>query len=344
MSGYEALLEKSFQEEEIKNDTFASVGACLESLTAFVNEDVDFSVTISLNEAEDEAIDNKKGKISAAIKNGLNKLIAKLKEFINKIGDAVKRFVTKAKIAVANCGNDVMKKILGGNEKAVIGSDIKVKTVEFNGKKGAEIVNTIFNSALMADAKLHNALKNNGNDTKEDFIFDNDDTDDIEHILDTITADVAGSDIAKDVEIAKADKVPVKDAYNDYVAIFFDPVKKNLNDIEKSCKDSQKAANSLIKYCNKTLGKGDAITTELTNKLTKYSNLTMKLSTQILNYSMSIVTLGTKNSAKIALAAINDKGEKVAKAVGNTKAGAAANKAMLKAEEKKSEKKAAKEE
>ena len=52
MSGYAALLENYLEEEKYANDTFAGIASCLESLTDFVNEDVNFDMTISLTEAE----------------------------------------------------------------------------------------------------------------------------------------------------------------------------------------------------------------------------------------------------------------------------------------------------
>ena len=40
MSGYATLLENYLEEEKYANDTFAGISSCLESLTDFVNEDV----------------------------------------------------------------------------------------------------------------------------------------------------------------------------------------------------------------------------------------------------------------------------------------------------------------
>ena len=130
---YAAMLENYLEEEKYANDTFAGISSCLESLTSFVNEDVNFEMTISLTEAESGDIKEKDKKVSAAIKNGISKLISKLEAFIGKIGEAVKRFVAKAKVTIAQSGNEALKKMISNN-KYNIGKDIKVKIISFTGK------------------------------------------------------------------------------------------------------------------------------------------------------------------------------------------------------------------
>ena len=85
MSGYAALLENYLEEEKYANDTVSNISSCLESLTDFVNEEVNFEMTISLTEAEGGEIKEKAKKVSAAIKNGIAKLIKKLEEFKDKV-------------------------------------------------------------------------------------------------------------------------------------------------------------------------------------------------------------------------------------------------------------------
>ena len=109
----------------------------------FVNEDVNFEMTISLTEAENGDIKEKNKKISTAIKNGIDKLIKKLEEFSAKISEATKRFIAKAKVTIAQKGNEALKKMISNN-KYVIGKDIKVRAVKVDGVKGAKVAEGIY--------------------------------------------------------------------------------------------------------------------------------------------------------------------------------------------------------
>lgn len=340
MSSYAALLENYLEEEKYANDTFSSISSCLESLTSFVNEEVNFEMTISLTEAED-GIKEKDKKVSSAIKKGISTLIQKLEAFISKISEAVKRFIAKAKITISQCGNEALKKMISNN-KFVIGKDIKVKTISFNGKNGSKLVDFIYTEALKAAGDIYVSAQKAAQDIADGATSIS--TPRNKDILDALCVDIAGSEVSKVEEIKAADKKAVKDVYNEYVGCYLDSVKTHLSAVESTCKDAQAKCKEIIKALKK-VENGEKVNADAIAAVSGMSGDAMKISTYIVNYSMSILTLATKNGAKLALAAVDATGKaaatavkgkasEVGKAVSNSKAGAAANKAMLGAEEK----------
>lgn len=347
MSGYDALLENHFAEEKYENDTFFNISSYLESLTAFVNEDVNFEATISLNEAEDGAVKDKSATFGKAVKAGIRKLIEKIGSFIAKIKEAVHRYVTKAKIVIAQGGNKAIKKIIANNDYK-IGKDIKLKTISFTGKEGASLTDYIYKEALASAGKIYTSAANAAQDLadgKKEFTVVRD-----TQILDTLNVDIAASNVAKDTTISAADNITVKSIYPKYVGDYLDCVKQNLPAVESTIKDAQNKCNQIIKFLKKAENGGQNANSAAITQVSAIVGDLMRISTYIVNYSMSILTLATKNSAKLALAAVDATGKHVAtvvkgtkdkagKSFANSEAGAKANAAMLKAEEKVSSKK-----
>ena len=307
MSSYAALLENYLEEEKYANDTFAGISSCLESLTDFVNEDVNFDMTISLTEAETGDIKEKDKKVSAAIKNGITKLIGKLEAFIGKIGEAVKRFIAKAKVTIAQKGNEALKKMISNNGY-VIGKDIKVRALKVNGVKGDKVALGIYqavtdaNNAISKEiVSIQNAIANGDtvtvNRNKE--------------VIDTLSTSFEKSDATTLELISSAKKLSVKDAYQEYVGQYLDVVSNNISKIDGQAKESQKYCKEIIKALKK-VENGSEINSESIAAVNGISSDLMKLATGALNYSMSLLTLATKNGARIALAAVDATGKAAA--------------------------------
>ena len=310
MSGYAALLENYLEEEKYANDTFAGIASCLESLTDFVNEDVNFDMTISLTEAESGDIKEKDKKVSVAIKNGITKLISKLEAFIGKIGEAVKRFIAKAKVTIAQKGNEALKKMISNNGY-VIGKDIKVRAVKVNGVKGAKVAEGIYKAVKDANiaiskeiVSIQNAIANGDtvsvNRNKE--------------VIDTLSTSFEKSDATSLELISSASKQTVSKAYQEYVGQYLDVVSNNISKIDGQAKESQKYCKEIIKVLKKAEN-GSKINSESIAAVNDISSDLMKLATGALNYSMGLLTLATKNGAKIALAAVDATGKAAAGAV-----------------------------
>ena len=327
MSGYATLLENYLEEEKYANDTFAGISSCLESLTDFVNEDVNFDMTISLTEAETGDIKEKDKKVSAAIKNGIGKLISKLEAFIGKIGEAVKRFIAKAKVTIAQCGNEALRKMISNNEY-IIGKDIKVRALKVNGSKGDDVAKAIYqavtdaNNAISKEiVSIQNAIANGNtvsvNRNKE--------------VIDTLSTSFEKSDATTLELISSAAKWTVKKAYQEYVGQYLDVVSNNISKIDGQAKESQKYCKEIIKVLKKAEN-GSEINSESITAINGISSDLMRLATGALNYSMSLLTLATKNGAKIALAAVDATGKAAAGAV-KAKAGEIKDNAKAKGQE-----------
>ena len=341
MSGYAALLENYLEEEKYANDTFAGISSCLESLTDFVNEDVNFDMTISLTEAETGDIKEKDKKVSAAIKNGISKLIGKLEAFIGKIGEAVKRFIAKAKVTIAQKGNEALRKMISNNGY-VIGKDIKVRAIKVNGVKGAKVAEGIYKAVTDANNAISKeiiSIQNAISDGSTVSVNRN------KEVIDTLSTSFEKSDATTLELISSAAKWTVKKAYQEYVGQYLDVVSNNIGKIDGQAKESQKYCKEIIKVLKKAEN-GSEINSESIAAINGISSDLMRLTTGALNYSMSLLTLATKNGAKIALAAVDETGKAAAGAVkakaGEIKAkgqevagkvGVAANKASLKAKE-----------
>lgn len=309
---YAAMLENYLEEEKYANDTFAGISSCLESLTSFVNEDVNFEMTISLTEAESGDIKEKDKKVSAAIKNGINKLISKLEAFIEKIGEAVKRFIAKAKVTIAQKGNETLKKMLSKNGY-VIGKDVKVRAVKVNGVKGAKVAEGIYKAVTDANNAISKeiiSIQNAMSDGKAVSVNRN------KEVIDTLSTSLEKSDATTLELISAVKKWSVKDAYQEYVGQYLDVVSNNISKIDGQAKESQKYCKEIIKALKKAEN-GSDINSESIVAVNGISSDLMRLATGALNYSMSLLTLATKNGAKIALAAVDATGKAAAVATKN---------------------------
>ena len=138
--------------------------------------------------------------------------------------------------------------------------------------------------------------------------------------------------------ISSAAKQTVKKAYQDYVGQYLDVVSNNIKNIEGQAKESQKYCKEIIKALKK-VENGSEINSESIAAVNGISSDLMKLATGALNYSMSLLTLATKNGAKIALAAVDATGKAAAVATKNAantakeKAGEIKDNAKAKAQE-----------
>lgn len=297
MSSYAELLEESKQEEMLANETFSSLASYLESVTDFVNEDVDFNVTISLEEAVSGEIKDKAAKIGASIKKTIDSLIARLEAFKEKIADALKRFVAKAKATIAQKGNDAMKNILQKND-AKIGKEIKlqhIRTADVTGlyKKLNIAADNCLAAAQSLDGKVIVSAATKGT-------------------IKAFSADISA--IAKE-ETKNGDAV--KAIYSTYVGSLLDWVEKAIPTLTNKTDEAQKAATAGIKELKKV--KDDDgnknVDSQAIARLSDAYSCAMKISTYAFNFMFGLLTIATKNSAKIALAAVDAEGKSIAKAV-----------------------------
>ncbi len=336
MSSYATLLDECAQEEMYANETFSSLGSYLESVTNFVNEDVNFEVTISLDEAVSGDIKDKAGKIGASVKKAIDSLIAKLQEFITKIGEAVKRFVSKAKVTITQKGNVAMKKLLN-DSTAKLKKEVKLKEISYNGKSAKSCVDDIFNKAAKAASTVYGNI-----DKIADKLETFEDPSDVTRVtaeIEALSEDITKSSVVKEATVPAASTVSA--AYKLYVDQYFVSIEGNLSGVQEICKKAQDHAKALIKSLNKAksadgkmTAEGSALKTMDVKAITvakDHASDAMKISTYTVNFAATVLTMATKNSAKIALAAggnavkeapdkAKDAGKKAANAVKNAPA------------------------
>lgn len=311
MSGYAALLENYLEEDRYANETFSSISESLDSLTAFVNEGVNFEMTISLTEAEDGIADKEK-KVSATIKKGIENLIKKLEAFATKIAEATKKFIAKAKVTIAQCGNEALKKMIGSN-KYVIGKDIKVRVMKVDSVEGDKVAASVYKAIDEANNKISKQIMevNHAITAGEAVEVTRDNG-----IIETLATKVENSDASTTRMLSSADKMTVKKAYQEYVGCYLDVVKSNLSNIEGQAKESQKYCKDIVSALKKT-EMGKELNAESIAAVNAISSDVMKLTTYALNYSMSVLTIATKNGAKIALGAVDATGKAAVAATKN---------------------------
>jgi hypothetical protein len=283
----------------------------LESVENFVNESIEFNVMISLNEAENETIKDKAVKVSAAVKAGIEKIIAKLEQFITKIGEAVKRFTEKARVIISSNGNKAMGKMLKDNS-LVVGKDIKLTMII--GNTDGSAIDTLLAKAEKGAAALAGSVKfldsvvansdtwNKRNENKDMKLADD--------VIDAFSKDINTKEHTDAAQIKSNEAKKVKEVYDKYVAVILDPLNKHLNNIQKSCSEGQKAAKEIIRFL-KSL-KDEDKTAALLATANNYSAKLMKIDTYTVSFASKVLTIATKNSAKIALAAVNAEGKKAA--------------------------------
>ncbi len=299
MSNYETLLENYNIEERYANDTFSNMMACFESLNAFANEDVNFDVIISLEEAESGNIKDTAGKIKEAAKRTAATLEKRISEFIARIKDALSRFIAKAKISIANKGNAALKKMLG-NSELVIGKDIKLKAFKDRNSNTA-IYNQVYNAIIKA---------------RMEFV----DADGVKSVVDALANNVAKSNIVEDIVLKADSNTKVKDAVADYVDPLLKYTTDNLNNAQELVRDTIKKLKKDINDYKKHIKTADKnnnegakeVYTEWTNGAKEGISLAMKVSTRYINYVATVLVMAASNATKIALAAVDAKGKSVA--------------------------------
>ena len=309
MSGYAALLEDYYNEQKLANDTFTGISECLESLTSMVNEEVEFGVMITLQEAEEGAIKDKAGKIASSVKRTAEALVKRLIAFVGKIGEAIKRFVAKAKVIIAQKGNQAMAKILS-NREAMVDGEVKLKV-----PKDWPAIHNIYKKALSTANDINkdmttacDAVKGSKDLSATAPLAKN--SEKYAPVIDALSEDIASSDQFTDKVYGDSSASrSVKDAYHTYIEPGLGVINKNISEIEKVCNDAKKK-------CDETAKAIKAATTKENDKyyissviadVTKTSSQCMRISTYILNFSMSLLANCAKNSAKLALAAVDSK-------------------------------------
>jgi actin-related protein len=298
MSSYETLLENYNIEEKYANDSFSNMMACFESLNAFANEDVNFEVVVSLEEAESGKIKDTAGKIKEAAKRTAKAIEKKVSEFIVKIKDALSRFIAKAKITVANKGNAALKKMIG-NSELVIGKDIKLKYFKKN-KSNAYVFGQV-------DKAIKKVSEN-------EYI----DVDNLRVTVDVLGDNVATSSIVEEIVLKASDNMKVKEAVTKYVDPLLKDTTDNLNNAQKTVNETIKTLKANIKDLKKETASMDKnseeakINKEDMSDLRECISLLMKVSTRYINYVGTVLVMGASNASKIALAAVDAKGKSVA--------------------------------
>jgi hypothetical protein len=300
MSSYETLLENYNIEKSYENDSFSNMMACFESLNAFVNEDVNFEVTISLEEAESGIIRDNFGKIKEAAKRTTRVLEKEVSDFIIKIKDALSRFTAKAKITIDNKCNEDLKKMLD-NSELVIGKDIKLKVFKNN--------------------KSNNYIYDRVNKTLGEVYTDYISALDLKYIVSILAEDISKSNIVEDVVLTADKSITVKAAFDKYVDPLLKNTKDNLSNAQDVVNDSirhTKTSIKLLKRCVATLEKIDKdkkktkkYKRNTAKNYNKYMNglkevisLLMKVSTRYINYVGTVLVMAASNATKIALAAV----------------------------------------
>jgi actin-related protein len=305
MSSYETLLENYNLEEKYANDSFSNMMACFESLNAFANEDVNFEVVVSLEEAESGKIKDTAGKIKEAAKRTAKAIEKKVSEFIVKIKDALSRFIAKAKITVANKGNAALKKMIG-NSELVIGKDIKLKYFKKN-KSNAYVFGQV-DKAIKKVSELVNNYP----------IYEEADLDNLRVTVDVLGDNVATSSIVEEIVLKASDNMKVKEAVTKYVDPLLKDTTDNLNNAQKTVNETIKTLKANIKDLKKETASMDKnseeakINKEDMSGLRECISLLMKVSTRYINYVGTVLVMGASNASKIALAAVDAKGKSVA--------------------------------
>lgn len=297
MSSYETLLENYAEDERLSHITFAEMSTMFDSLTEFVNEEVELTVEISLQEAEDGEVQEKDKKFGAAVKKTIRKLIEKLKAFITKIGEAVKAFVTKAKMVVKQGGNAALGKMLKKN-----GIKVTKKFTYKVVKEGtANSISKLYGNAASAASALDTAVKSVNINTTPVSVPEVPES--VASVIEAFAKKFEDSSVIATKDYNPSDE-PVSKVYADIVAPYLDEVKKGIDNVEKVCGGAQKQAKSLISELKK--GENDnqkTVNADGIAKVSKLSTACMQLSAATVRFANSVLTIATKNAAKLALAA-----------------------------------------
>lgn len=294
MSTYESLLEDYNYDERLENVSFEEMGNMIDSLTEFVSEEVNCTVEISLQEAESESIKDKVSKIGQGIKNTCARLIAKIKRFIARFIEAVKAFLAKAKVVIQQGGNKALGALLKGN-----GAKTK-KAIKLKSTNNANIVH-LFTQAGKAEDDIAGAIDVASKQGAEKSGVDVPGVPaSVENVISAFKTRFEDSAVVKDVEIPADSEI--KTVYAKEVKPYLEAVKKGVDYVDKHSKQTRKEADKLIKTLEKAKDTRDA-NAEAIAKIAKLSNATMQVSTASLRFASSVLSICTKNSAKLALAA-----------------------------------------
>lgn len=305
MSSYETLLESYDEEINLSNITFEEVGNILESLTEFVNEELDMTVQISLQEAEEGEVAEKENKFTAGAKRVLSSLVAKLNAFIEKIGDAIRKFVAKAKVVIAQGGNTAVAKI-AANSKAKLGKEITLKTFSQGPEASVKLMKLGIEAMKKANEQMSRIAFNGDAESGSAAV---------EKAVDAFAEKLENSPVMTDKKFAAGQGI--KSIYNDNCKKYIDAINSELKNLEAQVKNAQQASKTAIKTIQKLQNTDKAVKSANITAVSKTCALAMKINTYSVNYAASLLGIAAKNGAKLALAAVGEDGKKLA---GNVKA------------------------
>lgn len=288
MSSYESLLENYALEERFENITFAEMGSILESLTEFVDEEVNVTVEISLQEAEDESIKDKASKIATGVRTGISNIIKKLQEFISRLGESVKAFVAKAKKVIVDGGNVALSKAVTKNKSLMIKK--KVTLIEYD-PAAIKPLFTKANSAVKAINKIWGTFELGGNVPEI--------PSEVEDAREAFKQKLDKSTLGQKRDIEPG--VNITGMYNRYVTELLKLVNTNLTPIQNGAQDAIAEAKNTIRKLKRYENQNDKNTGNIP-KITALSSAAMQMNTYAINFAATVLTIATKNSAKLALA------------------------------------------
>ena len=348
MSSYAALLEEYYEETRYANDTFTDIEYFMESVGASIKENVDFNITLNLNEvsfddseALSEAVSDKaKTKFGEAIQ----RLIKKIGEFVTNIGLAMRRLADKAAIIVSNCGNKVLAAAIK-NKNAKIGKDItikipagkhdataiidKIKTAQGIIKRKLDQIQINAGYSFDKDlSKTQNAYMGASNDAtsaQTAAAIDKSYSDNVKTLNKILAESYAKSDAIKTVPISKGCKVD--EMYRKYIKPLLDMCDTKGSSSSSVVKASDDLTKESIKTCNsmkKDLQKAEAQarkadnTSQIINAqhslavVSAVSTDMMTLNHNCIKFALSILQVASRASAVLALAAVDADGRKIA--------------------------------
>lgn len=293
MSSYESLLEAYNEEEKFSNVSFEEMGQMINSLTDFVNEEVSLTMEITLEEASKDTIADKAIRLKAAAKQAIRNIIRKLTTFIQKIADAVRAYTAKAKQVISMKGNATLAKMIASNHD--VKKEIKLQTP----KNGYADVVKLFTAAADAAKNVDdNVIKKiNINDVPVEVP---EIPESVQKAVDAFKENFAKSSMIEDKTIAAGKNIG--EAYKEDVEPWLSAVKNGTEKVQKACNDSIKAAKDLIKKLNSIESTEKAVKADAIGKISAASTALMQMSTASIRYGNSVLTIATKNAAKLALA------------------------------------------
>ena len=337
MSSYAALLEEYYEENRYANDTFTDIETFMESVGDIVNENVDFNITLSLNEVSLKDAGANAKKIGQKIGEAISRLVQKITDFVKNIAVAIRRVTDKAKVIVATNGNKVLSNALKDKESK-LGKDITLKVA-----KGGP--NSIIDIAKIANEAIETAYRNldkcfgnvdalgSGAHTYDTHgpsqkamqsnieSIDADYSKKVEEVKETLSKSYAKSDAVENFVHNEGQKI--KDVYGHSIKPYIDLVDPNgsksitkeaLKTVDTASKKSNEAIKKLRKI-QKDLEKDSYSAGAAQDLLSKISRITtdiMSINHSLVAFALSVLSLATKNSTIVALAAVGADGKRLA--------------------------------